>query len=424
MGTKDESTGIKTVKQTNVGEGDPVTLLASNFKKAGYGFAGWSTNPNATVTSGDKIYGPMETISAPAYPTNGTSIITMYAVWVPAEKSDPSDPSSSPLYLQDFTTNDCNALTSADFNTTTGTITPGSIIALTDKRDDEVYTIAKLADDKCWMIENLRLEHEGTVGNNKNDTSVTNQSLSQGYGGTTGTYGNFVGLANPESADFSDSTTSNSIYKTSAASPTDTYDGNGRLEDIGTSNYPAFRFPRYNNNNTQSLIDSTTYTQNYANATSPSASGTFPGANLYSYGNYYTWAAAMANTNYYTSSSTSEAANTSICPNNWHLPSGGGTTKEYSILSQRYGGTGSNQSEVGTGDIMSNRFRTFPNNFLYASSFSGSSIYDRGRSGYYWSKSAEDDYYSVNLSLESKYFYPFNGSSKHYGLSVRCLIGS
>ena len=422
MGTTDSSTGVKSVKQTNVGQGDPVILLASNFKKAGYGFAGWSTSPTATIGGTDKIYGPMETIDAPAYPNNGTNIITMYAVWVPAEK----DGSNNPVYLQDFTTSDCNALTSADFNTSTGVITPGSVIALTDKRDDEVYTIAKLADNNCWMIENLRLEHEGTVGNNKNDSSVTNQSLSQGYGGTTGTYGNFVGLADSESTNFSSSTTSNTIYKSSAVSPTDTYDGNGTLEDIGSTNYPGYRFPRYNNSNNSSALSNPTYTENYANASSPSTSGTYKTSTVSSYGNYYTWAAAMANTNYYTSSSTSEAAGTSICPSNWHLPSSNGTTKEYGALSTSYGGTGSNQSgTANAGDIMSNRFRTFPNNFLYSGYFYGSSAFNRGTSGYYWSRSAFSNYgYSYNLGLNSAYLYPSDNYSKNSGFSVRCLIGS
>ncbi|MBR3256607.1 InlB B-repeat-containing protein [Candidatus Saccharibacteria bacterium] len=421
MGTTDSSTGVKSVKQTNVGEGDPVVLLASNFKRAGYGFAGWSTSPTATIGGTDKIYGPMETIEAPAYPTNGTNIITMYAVWVAAEK----DGSNNPVYLQDFTTSDCNALTKADFNTSTGVITPGSVIALTDKRDDEVYTIAKLADNNCWMVENLRLEHAGTVGNNKNDSSITNQSLSQGYGGTTGSYGNFVGLADPESANFSDSsTTANTIYKSDGSG--DVFNStNSTLEDIGTSNYPVYRFPRYNNRNNSSALSSPTYTENYANASSPSGSGTFPEDNLYSYGNYYNWAAAMANTNYYTSSSTSESAGTSICPSNWHLPSSNGTTKEYGTLSTSYGGNGSAQSGVGAGDIMSNRFRAFPNNFLYSGNFNGSHAFYRDTMGNYWSRSASSNTYSFALGLYSASLYPSEiYSSKGIGFSVRCLIGS
>lgn len=430
MGTTDQSTGVKSVKQTNVGEGDPVILLASNFKKAEYGFAGWSTDPDAYThftdndnTNDSIIYGPMETIDAPAYPTNGTNIITMYAVWVPAETS-----SGNPVYLQDFTTSDCNALTKANFNSSTGEITPGSVIALTDKRDNQVYTIAKLADGNCWMIENLRLEHEGTVGNNINDNSVTNQSLSQGYGGTTGTYGNFVGLAASESANFSNTTTSlgfadGGIYKSDGSG--DVFNSaNSTLEDIGTSNYPGYRFPRYNNSNNSSALSSPTFTENYANASSPSTSGTYKASTVSSYGNYYTWAAAMANTNYYTSSSTSEAANTSICPNNWHLPSSNGTTKEYGALSTSYGGTGSGQGGIGTVDIMSNRFRSFPNNFLYSGRINGSSVLFRGSGGYYWSRSANNYNQSYFLDLSSSVLNPSNADDKNRGSSVRCLIGS
>ena len=431
MGTTDQSTGVKSVKQTNVGEGDPVILLASNFKKAEYGFAGWSTDPDAYThftdndnTNDSIIYGPMETIDAPAYPTNGTNIITMYAVWVPAETS-----SGNPVYLQDFTTSDCNALTKANFNSSTGEITSGSVIALTDKRDDEVYTVAKLADNNCWMIENLRLEHAGTVGNNINDVSVTNESLSQGYGGTTGTYGNFVGLAASESANFSNTTTSlgfadGGIYKSDGSG--DVFNSaNSTLEDIGTSNSTGYRFPRYNNSNNSSALSSPTYTENYGNASSPSTSGTYKTSTVSSYGNYYTWAAAMANTNYYTSSSTSESANTSLCPSNWHLPSSNGITKEYGTLSASYGGTGSSQNgTTQSGDIMSNRFRTFPNNFLYSGLFSGSSAGSCGTAGVYWSRSAYSNSSSYDLNLNSTNLGPSSVGNKYYGSSVRCLIGS
>ncbi|MBO7718156.1 hypothetical protein J6S37_01525, partial [Candidatus Saccharibacteria bacterium] len=116
---------------------------------------------------------------------------------------------------------------------------------------------------------------------------------------------------------------------------------------------------------------------------------------------------------------------TSICPSNWRLPSSGTTTKEYSILSQRYGGTGSNQSGTDTGDIMCSRFRRFPNNFLYSGYFFGSSAYNRGSYGLYWSRSAGSYSNSYSLYLNSTFLGPsYYGYGKFYGFSVRCLIGS
>ena len=417
MGTTNASTGVKSVKQTNVGEGDPVTLLASNFKRAGYGFAGWSTDPDAWLhftdndnTNDPVIYGPMETISAPAYPNNGTSIITMYAVWVPVEK----DGSNNPVYLQDFGKDQCDNLTSAVYNSALDKITAGSVMALTDKRDNEVYTIAKLADGKCWMIENLRVDAAGTLG-------TANELLSQGYGGVAGTYGSFVGLADSESTGFSATASSNTVYEASANPPINTYDpANGVLEDIGSSDEPARRFPRYNNSNNSSALSAPSFTENYLNALNPSATGIYKTSTVSSYGNYYTWSAAIANTG----KSPSEAAETSICPSGWHLPSSV-TTKEFGKLSQQYGGSGSDQSGVGAGDVLSSRFRSFPNNYIYSGYISGSSVNSRGSYGYYWSRSANNNWQydsAQTLMLGSTRLNPSSTSKMYYGFSIRCIV--
>ena len=443
MGITDSSTGEKSVRQINIDEDTKITLLASNFKKAGYGFLGWSTDSDAYThftdndnTNDPIIYGPMEdiTIDSTIIATaNNRNQINMYAVWVPALK----DGNNNIVYFQDWDNsatalpNDgCSALTQTTFdNSITDekgkiTINKNSFTALTDKRDNQVYAVARLADGNCWMIENLRLEHEGTVGNNINDSNVTNRSLSQGYGGTTGTYSNFIGLADPESTGFAYSANSNSMYKSSDVLPIDTYDGNGTLEDIGSTNFPQYRFPRYNSNNTISLVDSTTYTQDYINASSPSDSGTFSGANLYSYGNYYTWAAAVANTSFYNNPTLSEAIGTSICPSNWHLPSSNGTDKEFGLLSQSYGGTGGDQDGVTNGgDIMSNRFRVFPNNFLYSGYYNDSSANIRGSGGCYGSRTSQAGNASVYLKLAPTHLIPSNlNHTKSYGFNVRCLV--
>jgi len=54
------------------------------------------------------------------------------------------------------------------------------------------------------MIENLRLEAEHT-------RSAEDQALAQGYG-TSATYGNFGGLAEPESTGFTSTYSANSLY--------------------------------------------------------------------------------------------------------------------------------------------------------------------------------------------------------------------
>ena len=382
------------LKHTNINEGSTVNLYAPNYWKTNYGFVGWSPSSTATVGGTDLIYGPNETISAPAYDKygqeiSGTKTIPLYAIWLEADSNKT---------MQTFELADCQNMTQATYDSTTGKITApaGSVIALKDQRDNNVYTIARLADGKCWMTENLRLEAENTVGNNQYDSSVTNQSLSQNYGGV------FTGLDSSENANFTDSTT---------ATPNNLYNSTNI-----TGSYPGYRFPRYNNNNTK-----TSLTASY------NGTGSSTYYSWYSYGNYYTWATAMANTTYYSSAtgtSGSESAGTSICPTNWTLPTSGTTTKDFGTLSRSYDGSGENQSGTGTGDIMSNRFRSFPNNFLYSGRFDGSSASNRGSSGYYWSRSASNNGASYNLNLYSTYLNPSNSGTKNYGFSVRCLVGS
>ena len=108
------------------------TLIASNFSRTGYGFAGWSdkfdyaTNPNA------KFYGPNETINFTAGQYSGTNNgLSLYAVWIKSEGS-----------LQDSTktASVCNSLTKAPID---GTANLSSVSALTDQRDNNTYAIAK-----------------------------------------------------------------------------------------------------------------------------------------------------------------------------------------------------------------------------------------------------------------------------------------
>ena len=347
----------------NISDGATVTLLASNFSRTGYGFAGWS---DAYDYSGN-FYGPSETITVP----NGTTTngLSLYAIWIRSEGS-----------IQDSTkvSQICNHLSQSGPSIPK---TLNSVSALTDQRDGETYAIARLADGNCWMIENLRLEN--TAAHNADG------SLAQGYNT------NFIGLAEPEDSNFADSTVANSLYTVQTG-----VEGKIVIEDYDR----GYRFPRYNNTNAQNRASGIT-TNN---------------ANVYSYGNYYTWPAAIANTTRYDRGEDNGEPNKSICPTGWRLPRGGrSTVTDYGILDVAMGGTGETQNS----SEASNRWREYPNNYLYSGIISSSSIALRGTNGEYWSISnGYSNSEALMLSFgNNKLSLTRNGNYKYYGLSVRCM---
>ena len=358
------------VKNKNVVEGDTVILNPSNFSRSGYGFLGWSftqIDPDAsnaaTLIANATIYGPMESITAPA---RTDSIMTLYAVWVKSAGD-----------MQSWA--GCSSMSA------------GAVTARKDTRDDQVYAIAKLADGHCWMIENLRLGVSGS----------SSSALSQGFGGV------FNGLANSESS-FLTTTASNSLYGIDGSgssfiitASTHTFiDSNNRSYDLS-----GYSIPRFNSTNT----------------TSTTTSMASISANVYSFGNYYNWPAAMANTTMLTTISAAESAGTSICPKGWHLPTHGTNTKEYYTL---YTST-----KIDSNDTTGVGMRKYPNNFILSGYKSGSNTNDRGKEGEYWSRSLTANATSYYQSYQAGVFRIgttniINNSSttiKGYGASVRCL---
>ncbi|MBR3246458.1 hypothetical protein IKF87_01070 [Candidatus Saccharibacteria bacterium] len=353
-------------KQTP-GNSEEVTLYASNFSRTGYGFAGWNTEYDYSGTT----YGPNETITTPA--DTSTNGLSLYAVWVPSAGT-----------LQNW--NGCSSLTQ------------GAVTALTDLRDNDTYAVAKLADGKCWMIENLRLENTGTDN--------ANGSLAQGYNSS------FIGLAAPESANFG-STTANSLYSI-----------NGSTDATISGSYQGYRFPRYNNYNTNSRQSSSSY----------SASD-----NTYSYGNYYTWPASIADTTSYSINNQS-VEDTSLCPAGWHLPRGGDKSNEVNnefwnliVTGLNNGVKPANYNNYTTpyysgateGAPVSNALRSYPNNFLYSGELQGSSVFYRNTSGYYLSSTALNDYFSYYMFFAKLIVDPGSNNEGRYksdGLSIRCVL--
>ena len=367
------------------------TLLASNFSRTGYGFAGWNT---AYDYSGD-FYGPNETINfAAGQYTDGESGLSLYAVWVESEG-----------LIQNWS--GCSSLLPAQYDSIAGSLNANlsSITALTDLRDNQTYAIARLSDGNCWMIENLRLSSDYT----RNEPFA---SLSQGYG-KSDVYGDFIGLADSENYGFPNVASANSIYSTNDSSTI----------NIGATDSPAYRLPRYNNTNIANR------------ATSP----TTRNDSYYSYGNYYDWPAAMASTKKYTSGyiengqefQQSNQANTSLCPSGWKMPYGSSTGSDtYNgnlvALDKSMGGAGTTNSTNSLLSIsMSYYWRKFPNNFVCSGIVTESSINSRGSESYLWTTTAFDGEKAYGSSLSETYINPgVDSYRKYYGFSVRCLVQS
>lgn len=229
-----------TMSDQSASSNTKINLIPSNYSRSGYGFAGWITTEDATP------YGPNATITTPDLSTSG---LKLYAKWV-ASAGD----------LQGW--NGCDAMSQGD------------ITALTDTRDGNTYAVAKLADGKCWMIENLRLDPAAV--------SITDQNTNA-----------------PTSA-FIENAASSSSSNTICS----------------TDNAACDNKLQYNTNNLNRTL-----VQSY--------NGTGNSVAWYSYGVYYNWYTATAGNGVYETASGRVAGD--ICPAGWHLPTGG-SSGEYRAL--------------------------------------------------------------------------------------------
>ena len=345
-------------------ESKQVDLLVPNFKREGYGFIGWSEDKEAynKLQNGENpiIYGPNQTITITDFSKN----MKLYAVWVPVEADvtmQTFDPTSS-IYASKSN---------------------GSVIALKDGRDNEVYAVAKLADGNWWMTENLRLDSEPELS----QQNTNNPSL-------------------PLTND-TESTTSNFLSATS-----NNWCTTGEPECVNQS--------KLNTSNTTLTANSPSFSQDFTSDRHSWNTGSL-NANIASYGNYYNWySAAAGNGTYSTGEQGAETVAGDICPAGWILPIGDKTDAKgsFSHLDTSMGGTGEWQGSIEA----SNRWRSFPNNFVYSGYWSGSSADDRGYYGGYWSSTAGSTFYAYGLYFYSDGVGPgTDGGNKFYGDSVRCV---
>ena len=167
------------------------------------------------------------------------------------------------------------ATTLQQVNTCSDTLTTGQVYTLLDSRDNEEYTVAKLADGNCWMTKNLRLD--------------------------------FAGLDEPITAENTNNPTQAFITSVRTATSSNVWctGSNATCQD-------------------QIVFNSS----NLGDETTDDLGHTYD-----EYGVYYNWYTATAG-NGTSSTSSGDDISGDICPRGWHLPS----ASEYQTLNASMGG--------------------------------------------------------------------------------------
>ena len=316
-------------------------LMPSNFSRDGYGFAGWNTSIDGSGTT----YGPSQTITTGDLSQEG---LQLYAKWIPSTGN-----------LQKW--GGCSAL---EIN---------EVVALTDTRDDSTYAVAKLADEKCWMIENLRLDFSDPdlVFNSTN----TNKPASS-----------FVSAINTNPP-VSTNTTCES--------------------------------------NTAACIDQILYNTNNTNRNfTPSYNASNTTSSWYSYGNYYNWYTATAGNGTRSMSVSGTPVSGDICPAGWKLPAGYGSAGDTTRLDLAMNGTGQNYDFGTTGGIAaSQRWRSYPLNYILSGEQRTNKGYNRGVATSYATSNTSSTERALNIWLKQDgIFFNSNNTQKYRGQTVRCII--
>ncbi len=384
--------GSQTVA-TNVGavslrEGVTYTVTASFIN--GYEFSSWSNAANSVIS---------DTSSNPTtYTISGDSALAVASRQKEGTTFDEAyELAGKTKYNGYYTMQDGTSAICASVGT-------GQTGTLIDTRDGQIYSVGKLADNKCWMIENLNLA--GGTALSADDTDVTSEYID---GFATG--GNLTKTGNTI------------ILPASATKNSD----NNKLTDSS----------QFSNN-------SKAYVFNSNNKTNCGVGG--QNTPCYS---YYSYIAATLGGKQ-ADGATAETrdgynAAASICPKNWKLPTS--TTSNARPTTNSRWKTGDWYAlATAYGENLKNSYRNYdpnsdalvPNifydkagpgatpNFLPAGYYTSGSFYEGGSIGRYWSATLSSSAFAYTFVFSSDSGAVNLAYNDEYspGHVVRCLLGN
>ena len=314
--------------------------------RANYIFKGWCTATTNDDTCSGNIIKPGGLYVIGNNPTtfNGS----VYAMW---RSAIPEVTIADATYMQDVTS--CP-----------DTLVTGQTYTIKDSRDNQSYTVAKLADDKCWMTTNLNLAGGTVLSSDKSDVPSAN----------------YYTLPASSTSGFSDDATA---YVYNSGNTTSTCTGSGCY-----SYYSWLAATAGGKNSSGSSVTTNGYNAAYS----------------------------ICPKGWRLPTSTTSNANAQSS-NNWK-------TGDWYVLATAYGANlESNHYNNSDTNFYNNAGPGATPNFLLAGGYSRGSFYYGGSYGSYWSSTANSSTNAYYLGFDSGSVYSANYNYRMCGFSVRCVYG-
>ena len=344
--------------------------LANNTFTAPAGtiFGGWCTS-NASMydcTSGMSYANQQQVASL----GDAGSTVTLYAYWLPKRP------------MQTFSCSDMSV---------------GESDYLYDTRDNNIYLVGKLADNNCWMLDNLRLDPTDS-------TTAANMTSSN----TNAPAAAITNYLNGSSTAPQSGWSTTAVFNSATNAWTNYYD----VPEINIA---------FGSNTKDSVV--------------PAHYGAGSGKR----GTYYNFCAATAGTYCWASGAGKDLPDTivdapyDICPAGWHMPTGGvrkndteqvdtGEIGDYQTLCNILNGPNctNGMSMTATNQNSLQYKLGLPlSGFLYSDS-----QFNYGSFGDWWSSTYYNGNHMYYLAVNSGNVWPMNYGNRYYGFTMRCVAGS
>ena len=284
---------------------------------------------------------------------------------------------------------------------------------LADIRDNKLYWVAKLADGKCWMTQNLDLDIGGTntMALTSENTDISTNASGSGIYANGYTENNGVWTWNPASTAITSSSIVNygnntvSNWSNNNSTPTSAEGGDTYFYTSGNDNndkrYDSLELCEKDHTETDCLH--------------------------YHAGNYYSWTAAIASNTSSSISANTAIAGNSICPRGWRLPYTSTTDNSYNEFGRLfYGYNITNNLANSTGSVGYksggfNALRTSPLWFVRSGYIYNGTLAEPAAGGNYWSSTVTNSTDAYNLLFYSNSINLAGSYSRGGGRSVRCI---